>query len=55
MFDLRGPLVPLDRTAFRAYAYTDPELSSEAPSAFRAYAYTLAKPYDMDDGNKYFV
>merc|ERR1711988_88762 len=34
---------------------TDPELSTKAPAAFRAYAYTLAKPYDMDDGNSYFI
>jgi len=33
----------------------DPELPSKAPAAFRAYAYSLAKPYDMDDGDSYFI
>jgi hypothetical protein len=40
---------------YDSFDNTDPELSTKAPAAFRAYAYTLAKPYDMDDGNSYFI
>jgi hypothetical protein len=40
---------------YGSFDNADPELSSKAPAAFRAYAYTLAKPYDTDDGNSYFL
>jgi hypothetical protein len=40
---------------YGSFDNADPELSSKASAAFRAYAYTLAKPYDTDDGNSYFL